>query len=352
MSGLVKLAIVGAGLMGRHHLKVALANPGIEVVGIADPGATSREKVAGLGVSVFADHREMLEGAAPDGVLVATPNAFHAPIAIDCIRLGIPTLVEKPLADTLPAARAVLEAQRESGVPVLVGHHRRHNPLLQAARAHIEAGGLGQLCAVSATWLRRKPDEYFDDAWKRDHASGGGVILINAVHDFDTLRMLCGDIEAICATTSNAVRGYEVEDTAAILARFKSGMLATLTVSDTVVAPWCWEMTAREDPRFATVPENSYLLCGTEASLAIPTLERWSNVPNGGRDASFTRQRLYHVAADSMTLQMAHFLRVMRGEEAPAITAEDGLKTAAATLAVAESVRVGGWVDLDQFAGA
>ena len=345
-----KLAIIGAGLMGRHHLAVALANPEIEVVGVADPVAASRAKVAGLGVPTFADHRELLDRTAPDGALVATPNAFHAPIAIDCIQRGIPTLVEKPLADTLPAARAVLAAQQQQDVPVLVGHHRRHNPLLQAARAHIAEGGLGRICAVSATWLRRKPDEYFNDAWKRDHASGGGVILINAVHDFDTLRMLCGDIEAICATTSNAVRGYHVEDTAAIVARFKSGTLATLTVSDTVVAPWCWEMTAREDPRFATVPENSYLLCGTQASLAIPTLERWSNLPNGGRDASFTRQRLYYVAADSMTLQMAHFLRVMRGEEPPAITAEDGLRTAAATLAVSESVKSGGWVDVDALA--
>jgi predicted dehydrogenase len=344
MTERMKLAIIGAGLMGRHHLTVALANPEIEVVGVADPVAASRDKVASLGVPTFADYRELLDRAKPDGALIATPNAYHAPIAIDCILRGIPTLVEKPLADTLPAARAVLEAQQEAGTPVLVGHHRRHNPLLQAARAHIAEGGLGRLCIVAATWLRRKPDEYFEDAWKRDHASGGGVILINAVHDFDTLRMLCGDIEAICATTSNAVRGFDVEDTAAIVARFKSGMLATLAVSDTVVAPWCWEMTAREDPRFATVPENSYMICGTEASLSIPSLELWINEPNGGRDASFTRQRLYYVAADSMTLQMAHFVQVMRGEE--------GLRTAAATLAVAESVWQGGWINVDDFAAA
>ncbi|MFV0493425.1 MAG: Gfo/Idh/MocA family protein [Pseudorhodobacter sp.] len=342
-----RLAIVGAGIMGRHHLKTALANPEIEVVGVSDPDPAALQQIAAQGIATFTDHLTMIDHQAPDGVLIATPNSFHAPIALDTIRRGLATLIEKPVADTLEAAQAVFQAQQDSGAPVLIGHHRRHNPLLQAARQHIAEGGLGRVTAISGLWLRRKPDEYFNDIWKLDPKKGGGVILINAVHDFDSLRMLCGDIESICAASSNTTRGFEVEDTAAILLRFRSGALATLTVSDTVVAPWCWEMTAREDPRFAHVPENSYLICGTEASLTIPTLERWSNSPNGGRDASFRRQRLYHVPADSMTLQMAHFARVMRRETGPMVDISDGMKTLAATLAVARSASSGKWVHLD-----
>ena len=69
-------------------------------------------------------------------------------------------------------------------------------------------------------------------------STGAGPVLTNAVHDIDDLRFICGDIVSVQAMTSNAVRHYPVEDTAAILLRFASGALGTLTVSDTAVAPW------------------------------------------------------------------------------------------------------------------
>lgn len=351
MTGPSRLALIGAGIMGRHHLEVALANPGIEVVGVSDPSPGARADAAARGVATFDDHRSMIDATAPDGVLISAPNSLHAPLAIDCIERGIATLIEKPVADSVAGGLAMLDAQQKSGAPVLVGHHRRHNPLLRAARAHVAAGGLGRVTAVNGMWLRRKPDAYFREEWKSDPARGGGVLLINAIHDFDSLRMLCGEIDSICAAVSNAGRGLPVEDTAAVMIRFRSGALGTMTVSDNVVAPWCWEMTSREDPRFAHVPENAYVICGTEGSLAVPTLEHWSNRHDGGRDACFTCQRLYHVPADSMTLQMAHFLRVMRREEAPEIGVADALRTLAATLAVTLSSRSGTWVDLDALIG-
>jgi predicted dehydrogenase len=228
----------------------------------------------------------------------------------------------------------LLDAVRTAKAPVLVGHHRRHNPLLRAAADHIANGGIGKIVAVYGTWLRRKPDEYYEDKWKLQASMGGGVLLINTIHDVDCLRMLCGEIESVQAMTSSATRGFDVEDTAAVTMRFANGALGTLTVSDTTVAPWCWEMTSQEDPRFATIPENCYTVCGTEGSLAVPTLETWTNEPNGGRAAPFIRRRLYHLPADALTEQLAHFAQVIRGEAKPLVTADDAARTLAATLAI------------------
>lgn len=338
---MVRIAFIGAGIMGRHHMAVAERNPDIEIVGVAEFNADTREKLAAKGIATFADHREMLAQVQPEGIVISTPNAYHAPAAIDCIRAGAVPLIEKPVADTLEAGLRLRDALRGTDLPALVGHHRRHNPIIAAAAAHVKAGGLGQVLALNGMWLRRKPDEYYKEVWKTDPALGGGVLLINAIHDFDSLRAICGEVESVQAMTSGTSRGHAVEDTAAVLLRFSSGALGTLTISDNVVAPWCWEMTSQEDPRFAWQPENCYVICGTEGSLAVPTLETWTNTPNGGRDATFVRRKLYHVAAESMELQMAHFVRVIRREEPPLVSVDDALGTLAATLAVSLSAQRG-----------
>jgi len=333
----VRIAFIGAGIMGRHHISVAQRQPDVEIAGIAELSREAREIYAGQGIPVFEDHRQMLAAVKPDGAVISTPNAYHASAAIDCLNAGVVPLIEKPVADRLEAGLELRAAQRANGIPALVGHHRRHNPVIAAAVDHVRSGGLGNVLAVNGMWLRRKPDEYYREAWKIDPAKGGGVLLINAIHDFDSLRAICGEIAEVQAMTSSTSRGNPVEDTAAILIRFVSGALGTMIVSDNVVAPWCWEMTSQEDPRFAWQPENCYLIAGTEGSLAVPTLETWTNSANGGRDATFIRRKLYHVEAESMELQMRHFVKVVRREAEPLVTIDSSLATLAAIVAVTRS---------------
>ncbi len=341
-----RIGLIGAGVMGRAHLDLIAKSEDFEVAGVADPTAAILDQLSAKGYPTYADHRRMLDDTRPDGVLIASPNKYHVPAAIDCIERGIATLIEKPVSDSLEGALRLLDALRGAKAPVLVGHHRRHNPLLKRAAEHIASGGLGKVVAVHGTWLRRKPDEYFQDKWKLQAAMGGGVLLINTIHDVDCLRMLCGDIVSVQAMTSNATRGFDVEDTAVVTLRFASGALGTLTISDATVAPWCWEMTSQEDPRFATIPETCYTICGTKGSLAVPTLETWTNEPNGGRAAPFIRRRLYHLPADALTGQLAHFAQVIRGEAPPLVSAADAAQTLAATLAIRISASEGRVVDV------
>jgi predicted dehydrogenase len=75
--------------------------------------------------------------------------------------------------------------------------------------------------------------------------------------------------------------------------------------------------------------------------LTVPTLDTWTNEPNGGRDVPLIRRRLYHIAADALAEQSVHFAAVMRGEEKPLVSAADATRTLAATLAIRQSAASG-----------
>jgi predicted dehydrogenase len=334
-----RIAVIGAGLIGRKHLSILKDDPAFEVAGIADPSPQAEAYAREHGFKHFADTEPLLDATKPDGAVVAGPNVTHRATALACIARKIPTIVEKPVADTIADALAIVAAAKQANVPVLTGHHRRHNPIMQRARDFVAGGGLGKLIAVNATWLCRKPDDYFDMAWRRE--PGGGPVLINAIHDIDCLRMVCGEIESVHATTANAARGFAVEDTAACVLTFEDGALGTLIVSDSAATPWNWELTSRENPMYPSEAENCFSIAGTTGGLAVPTLQHWFYEGGGAWDDPLTRRTLNVTRADPYPRQLHHFARVIRGEEQPVIDAMEGTRTLAAMLAIAESAKTG-----------
>jgi predicted dehydrogenase len=335
-----RIAVVGAGLIGRKHLSILKDDPAFVVAGIADPAPAAEEYARQQGFMYFTDTERMLDEVKPDGVIVAGPNATHRRMAFACIARGIPAIVEKPVADTVSDALAIVDAAKKAKVPMLTGHHRRHNPIMRAARDFVASGALGKLAAVTGTWLHRKPDDYYNVTWRRE--AGGGPILINAIHDIDCLRMVVGEIESVQATTAHAARGFPVEDTAAAVLTFSNGALGTFIVSDATASPWNWEATSRESAITPSEVENCFTIAGTKGGLAIPQLQHWSyDKPDGGWADPLTRRTLPVRHADPYPEQLRHFARVIRGKEAPVIDVAEGTRTLAATLAIAESAKTG-----------
>ena len=339
MSSQMRIALVGAGLIGRRHIGLIEASADCVVAGIADPSAEARTFAEARKFPWYADHRALLERETPDGMIVASPNTLHLAMAIDCVERGMPALVEKPVTDTVAAAKLLLGAVRRTGVPVLVGHHRRHNPRLKAVRESIAKGEIGQLTAVVGLWLLKKPDDYFDVAWRRE--SGGGPVLINLVHDIDNLRFICGEIAEVQALTSNKARGFAVEDTAALLLRFENGALGTVTVSDATPAPWSWELASGENTAYPKQDQPCYLFAGTTGSLAVPTMELWSYPGDSGWYAPLGRTAVGAATLDPLVEQLRHFTAVIAGREAPLISVEDAMGTLAVVEAVREAARSG-----------
>jgi len=331
------VAVFGAGAIGRMHLERMLSHPDIAPAAVADPTPAARDYAAGIGVPWFADYRELLDRTKPAAVIVATPNSTHADAGIACIERRLPVLMEKPVADTVAEGRRLCDAAAAAGVPLMVGHQRRHNPILQRARKLIADGVVGKPVSVTAmaTWL--KPDAYFELAWRRQ--AGGGPVLINLIHDIDLLRFLIGEVESVQAMASNAVRGYEVEDTAAVLMRFANGALATLAVSDATVAPWNWDLAAGEADHYAQLDVNAHFISGTEGSLTLPRLEVWRYAGARGWHEPLTCSRTPVHRADPYVEQMRHLRAVAEGQETPVCSGVDGLRTLQAALAVQEAAR-------------
>jgi predicted dehydrogenase len=237
------------------------------------------------------------------------------------------------LADTLTGAARLIERAKQLKVPLLTGHHRRHNPMVRRAKAIIESGQLGRLVTAHGFFLVKKPDEYFDAAWRRE--AGAGPVLLNLIHDIDLMRHLCGEVETVQAFQSNMVRNYPVDETTVVCLKFANGALGTMNISDTVVAPWSWEHTTGENPAYPHTDQSCYFIAGTDASLSLPRLEIWSNVEQKSWLEPFKMERSIASAENPLRLQIEQFCRVIRGEEAPLVSGEEGLKT----LGVVDAIR-------------
>ena len=344
----LRIGVIGLGAMGRRHIATLRANPGFLVAAGVDNTSAGEAYAAASGIAYFTDHARMLDAVKPDGVIVVTPNATHVPIALDLIARRIPMLLEKPVSDTIESAMTLVKAAETSGVPILVGHHRRHNPIIRTALEFLRTGAVGQMVAVSLLWLARKDERYHDVAWRRE--PGGGPVLINAIHDVDYLRHLCGEIESVQATASSHARGLPVEDTAAALLRFENGAIGSLMVSDAAVSPWNWEAGARENPLYPQQEGYSCVITGTKGALAIPTLDYWYYADRQGWMEPMTRRRLLCAPDDTYAAQMRHFAEVIRGTK-PLVSVHDGMLTLAATLAISRSAASGSAVRIASMLG-
>jgi predicted dehydrogenase len=339
MSKPVNLALAGAGQIGRRHVVAGRSAVGVTFESVVDPAPAARAFAKEIGAAWYSSLRELFASAAPDGVILATPNQVHLENALDCVHAGCPMLIEKPIATSYAEAKRIVDAAKTRGVAVLVGHHRRHNPLIQAARAIIDGGGLGRITSVHATCWFFKPDDYFTTEWRRKH--GAGPVLVNAIHDVDLLRHLCGDIESVQAVTSNAVRGGDTEDSAVVLIRFRSGALGTLSVSDTVASPWSWELTSAENAAYPATSQSCYLIGGTKGSLSMPDNRLWSHGPHGHWMTPIHATSVPRAGGDPLVKQIDHFAAVIRGEAEPLVPGEEGLKSLAVVEAILRSAEGG-----------
>jgi predicted dehydrogenase len=347
----LKIAVVGVGGIGRAHVS-ALAQQGDgRLCALVDPSEAAQALAQSLGVRHLATLDELLaldvgDAARPDAVVLATPNALHVPQALACIDAGWPVLLEKPISTDVASARQLVEAVERRQARVLIGHHRAHSPIMAKVRQVIEGGALGRLVLVSGSATFYKPDSYFQEApWRSQ--PGGGPILINLIHEIHNLRMMCGEVEAVQAMVSHAVRGFAVEDTAVINLRFASGVLGQFVLSDTAASSRSWEQTSQENKTYATdSEEDCYVIAGTHGSLSVPTFRLLTYTRPEDRSwwKPFERSRLDMRREDPLLLQMKHFLQMARGEVLPKVSARDGLANLQVTEAIVEAARSGSTV--------
>jgi predicted dehydrogenase len=335
----IRIASIGVGMIGHVHAKILSRMQECDYSAVADFDPQAEEIAKRLGTRFYEDYREMIDRERPDGAVISVPNELHESIGCYCLQRGVHVFMEKPLATTISEAQALIKSARDNNITLLVGHHRRFNPMVNATKEMIARGDLGDIVGISVLWAMYKPSEYFVvGEWRKK--KGGGPILINTIHEMDDLRYIYGEIERVYAEASKKTRKFEVEDTVSITVRFTDGVLASLLMSDTAPSLWAYEATMGENKSFFPTKGDIYHFLGTKASLTFPGMVKvyYADPSKMGWQHPLTTEQLDIKSSDPYPKQMSHFCKVVRGEEKPRTSGEDALRTLCVTLAIIESV--------------
>lgn len=218
----VKVAVVGAGAMGRNHLRVYSEMPDVELVGIADADTQVAESVARrYGGRAYGDVAKLLDGCRPDAVTVAVPTIDHLEIALQVIEREIDLLIEKPIAFDVSEGLRIIAAAEKAGVKLMIGHIERFNPAVIALKNHLSRGELGRVFQIDARRQGPFPARVRDV----------GVVIDLAVHDLDIMRYVTGaEIVRVYAESERRVHSTR-EDLVTGSVRMSDGTIGALTIN-------------------------------------------------------------------------------------------------------------------------
>ena len=325
---MVKLLLAGTGLIGHRHMQHILEHPDLELVGIIDPLITDG-KIEGV-----TTYRSLIDvNKHADGIILATPTETHADLTIQSLEMGLHVLVEKPVAASLLEADKMISASEKTGLSVLVGHHRRHHPLVNETINILKSGKIGRPVAASLMWLMRKQDEYFDVDWRR--GIDGGPVKQNLIHDVDTLRAFFGEIVSVVGSGTNMVRNAKRHENGGVVLGFDTGMVATITFSDATPTPWGFEAGTGESPYIPKTNQSSMFIACTNGGLEFPTLKLWSGASNWNEKPIMEHQDIPE--AVPLVRQLEHFSDVIRGKVTPIVDAKSARETLAVILQIEQA---------------
>ena len=345
MNKRTRIVIVGLGLVGKRHAEAIRQVPEAELVGIVDTSDSALQYANEQSLAFTRELADVFELCKPDGVILATPTPLHVEQGTLCVQHSCPVLIEKPLATIASDAEKLLSMAQSVNVAIMVGHHRRFNPLIQKARRLIDEDLLGEIRSVQAQCWLYKPDHYFTEAPWRTRL-GAGPVSVNLVHDIDLLRYLCGEVISVAAQMAPSSRGFENEEVAAAVLKFHNNAVGTISVSDGIVAPWSWELTAREYPVYPTTQQSCYQIGGTRGSLSVPDLTLWHQDGGGDWWKPINTTSFHCEVSDPLINQISHFVRVIEQHEEPLVSGLEGLKTLRVLEAMQQAAMTGNTISI------
>lgn len=230
----IAAGVIGLRGMGSGHVREMTKRADVNLVAVADINADLAGDISDQhGAVAYTDYRRMLEMEALDAVIIATPHALHASMALDSLVAGCHVLVEKPIAMRVSDADRMIKSADEQNLVLAVGHNYRSYPVNLMLKNLIDEDKIGALYRVHWQWLENRPDSYYHrDPWRCTwRQAGGGVLMNQTSHDLDLMCWLFGKPVEVSAMMANYGHQHEVEDTAIATVRFESGAYATIQLS-------------------------------------------------------------------------------------------------------------------------
>jgi len=326
----MKYLIAGLGSIGRRHFRNLIALGERDILLYRTYHSTlPDDELAGF--PVVTDLESALSYQ-PQAVIVANPTALHLEVAIPAARAGCQILLEKPISNSMEGVSELARAVEQGGGQVLVGFQYRFHPSLIQASHYLKEGVIGRPLSIRAVYGEYLPNMHPWEDYRQSYSSrkdlGGGVIL-TLCHPLDTMRWMIGEVQELWAFVGKLnYMELNVEDTAEIGLRFATGAVGSLHLD-----------------YYQRPPAHYLVIVGDQGIL------RWNNA-NGvlqiyhadlGKMETFPPPRGFG-RNDMFLAEMRHFMAVVRGEESPACTLEDGRKVLELALAAHESQNVGGLI--------
>ncbi len=336
----INISIVGTGLMGLQHIKAISKSKKANLHSIVDISDNAKKLSNKYKIPLYSDVSSLLKSNQLDAVIVATPNQLHEKHTISFLKKKIPVLLEKPISDNIKSAKKIIVSSKKNKTPLLIGYHRRHNAIVSKVKTIIRSGKLGNIVSANVLCWLYKHKEYFKETWRISR--GGGPLGINLVHDIDMICYLLGSIRYVQAFTTNKTRKHKVEDTATVSLIFESGALCTLNISDTIVAPWSYELTAGENPAYPVTNQSAYMIGGTKGSIQFPNLKYWFyKKERSWWNKIFLKSDINKKDDNTLVNQIDHFSDVVLKKVKPKVNGSDGLNSLKIFAAITKSAKTG-----------
>jgi UDP-N-acetylglucosamine 3-dehydrogenase len=318
-------AVLGLGMIGRHHARLLQTSPRVTFAGAVDPGG-DRYGSVGDRAAIHGSVAELIERGRPDFAIVAVPTEEHLPVACELAEAGVHLLVEKPLAATSEDAAELIAAVRAAGVRAGVGHVERFNPALLALRDRREE--VGEAILIATERVGPFPDRIRDV----------GVVKDLATHDLDLVRWLGGaPVRALAAQTAHRM-GREHEDLVLVTGRLASD------VPFNCIVDW---LTPTKRRQSRILGERGMLVADTlTADLTLyrngSVTSEWSSAQalRGVSEGDSIRFALSR--REPLLAELEAFCDLLAGDDdAPVVTLEEGLETVRCAEAVLDAARTG-----------
>ncbi|MGE5726044.1 MAG: Gfo/Idh/MocA family protein [Acidobacteriota bacterium] len=224
----VKVGIVGLGRWAKVLTRAAAKSDKLKIVAAYSRSEEKRQNFAReTGVPAVADLKLMLSSPEIKGVILTVPNEQHLPVAREVAKAGKHVYTEKPIASTLEEGLQIAALERQFGVTVTVGHSARLMAGVRKIREAIDSGELGRVAFLEANFSNERALELTPNTWRwyKDRAPGGPLSQL-AIHQFDLLHYLGGEIEEVGSMASKlSPVGAEVDDQSMTLLKFADGKI-------------------------------------------------------------------------------------------------------------------------------
>lgn len=317
---MLKLAIVGAGVMGANHARVARAVPGVEIAYVVDPELARAERAAASsGARATTDLGEVLGKV--DAAVVASPSSFHEEHGLALIGNGVHVLVEKPIAISVEAGRRLVDAAAAAGVVLQVGHVERFNPaVLELDRlagdiVHMEASRIGPYSSRVEI----------------------GVVLDLMIHDLDIVLSLSGSDAADVFATAQRTRSA-TEDLVSAVVTFENGVSASLTASR-IGQNKIRTLSLTREKDFVSVD----LLRQDVTIHRVDHSEYLSDEGTRYRQTGVVELPFLEHRGEPLFLEISHFLDAVRSGSEPRVSGLDGLRALDLAMRVRAAAGLGDW---------